>query len=181
MAEKPHCRRSRASRGDHVVDEQDLLPLEQCVCVHLERVDPVFQLVFLPHGLVWELARLAQRDESGPDAVCHRSGQGEPTSLDAGHLGHALGLEGLCERSDQIGERFGVSEDWCDVLEHHPRLGKVGDVAYQCFELVHTESLRPAQRLPDLLRLSIRSARSTQPGSVSFHVARRGAAMKTDE
>ena len=96
----------------------------------------------LPMNAIPELARLAERDETGAEDNGHRRGQREAASLDPGDLGDAEVPKGSRHFADELPEGTGVAENRCDVLEHHTLLGKIWDVSDQGFELAHQESLR---------------------------------------
>ena len=167
--------------GDNIINEENALSLEHRVGVDLEGIDAVFELVFLPYRLKREFSRLAQRNEPRLDSIGDGCGKCEPPGFDPGHLGDPIVRIGRRHPGDQLVEGPRIGEDGGYVFEDDPFLGEVGYVSDQCFEVVHTQSLRPDHRLPDFDRRSTHSARSIQAGSFSFQVANSGAAMKIDE
>ena len=86
-------------------------------------------------GLPGELAGLAHRHEARPEREGDRWGEDEAARLHADHDVDA-GRPGLVEpgggeRGHDRRQPVGVREDGGDVLEHHPRLGVIGDVEDQ--------------------------------------------------
>jgi len=97
--------------------------------VDLQRLGAVLELVALRHGLVRQLAGLAQRHEPGAEVVGDRGGDDEAAGLDADDLVDRAAPEADHDGVDRAGEGDGVGQQRGDVLEHHPLLGEVGDVA----------------------------------------------------
>ena len=96
--------------------------------MHLERVAPVLELVAVRVGVPRQLARLAHGHEPRAQRERDRRREDEPACLDADDLGDRA----VERRHQQLGrapERLGVTEQRRDVLEHHPGLREVVDVA----------------------------------------------------
>ncbi len=161
--QQPYGGRCGATGGDHVVDEEDLLALEDCVRVHFERVHPVLELVVLPHRVERELARFAQRHESGPDMERHGRGEREAAGLDTGDLGDAQVGVWRGHRIDQGREGLGMAEDRGYVLEDDALFREVWDVANQGFEVGHRLSLRPVWHLPESMAMTSGEVTMTSP------------------
>ena len=75
-----------AAGRDQVIDQDHPLALLDGVLVHLPLVDAVFERVADAHALEWQLAFLADGDETGRYLMRHRAAQYEAARLDAGDL-----------------------------------------------------------------------------------------------
>ena len=75
-----------AARGQHVVDDQHPLAGLQRILVDLEGVDPVLELVVLDVHVPRQLAGLADRHETGPEAHRDRRGDDEAAGFDPDDL-----------------------------------------------------------------------------------------------
>ncbi len=99
------------------------------VLVHLHLVEPVFQAVGDAHGLVRQLALLADRDEAGRNLVGDGAAEDEAARLDAGDLVDLLPGIGMHQLVDGTAERARIAEQRGDVAKQDARLGIVGDRA----------------------------------------------------
>jgi hypothetical protein len=107
----------------------------------LHLVGAVFERIGHAHGLVRELALLADRDEAGRCLMRHRAADDEAARLDARHLVDLAARPGLHQLVDRAAERASVAEQRGDVAEHDPRLGIVRDGADRGFEIVLERSV----------------------------------------
>ena len=106
------------------------------VVMDLEGVAAVLEVVAGRVGPRRELSRFAHDREPGAETVRHRRADDEAARLDAEHHVGASAVA-LDELVDGRPERRGVREQRGDVLEHDPRLRKVGDVADVPREIRH--------------------------------------------
>src|SRR5918996_1517553 len=137
-------RLGRAPGGQDVVNDQDPLAGPERVAVDLEGLGAVLELVGLGLGLPRELPGLPDRHEPGPEVVRHGRGQDEAAGLDPHDLVDGPPAEVDHDHVDHRGERHLVGQEGRDVLERHPFLGEVGDVADQGLDpfevVVHASS-----------------------------------------
>src|SRR5437588_10994559 len=114
---QPHrCGRGPAG-GEHVVDDQHVIPGLDRVAMDLEQVRPVLELVLDPLDLPRELPGLAHRDESGTEPIRHGCGHDEPTRPDSEDAADLAVGEVLGDAVDGRAEGVHVSEQRGDVLE----------------------------------------------------------------
>jgi len=78
-------RASGPACGQHVIDNQDVLPALDGVLVNLQAVEAVFELVLDLDALGRQLLGLAHRDETGPERVGQRRAEDESARLNADH------------------------------------------------------------------------------------------------
>ena len=71
------------ARREQVVDDENALPLCDCVLVDLYGVRAVLEFILRAHCLGRELARLACRNETDAHLVRHGGAEDEPARLDA--------------------------------------------------------------------------------------------------
>src|SRR5919106_797408 len=151
-----HCTGGVARRRDSVGDQgeevepRDLLPTLQERQLHQARdandlaAEALHQLLGLGLGLPRELPGLPDRHEPGPEVVRHGRGQDEAAGLDPHDLVDGPPAEVDHDHVDHRGERHLVGQEGRDVLERHPFLGEVGDVADQGLDpfevVVHASS-----------------------------------------
>src|ERR1700676_2779979 len=68
----------RAAGRDQIVDQKYALTRRDRIGVNFDGIDAVFELVFLPDGLVRQLAFLAHRHEALAELVRDRTAEDEP-------------------------------------------------------------------------------------------------------
>ena len=123
-----------AAGGEQVVDEQDALAGLDGVEVDFERVGAVFEIVGDAGYRCGQLARLADGDEAGIEAVGERGAEDESAGFDAeDEVDLAFKIVGG-ERVDEHGEAGAVFEQRGDVVEEDARLGEVGHGAHERLE-----------------------------------------------
>src|SRR5215831_16300777 len=125
-----------AAGGQQVVDNDHFLAGLDGVFVYLQGIQAVLELVAPFDGLGGRLARLAEGDEAGVEAVGQRRSEDEAAGLDGQH-GIDLGVEVvLGERVNECGEADFVLEQGGDVVKQDAFLGKIRDFADQLLEVI---------------------------------------------
>jgi hypothetical protein len=136
MAQELHRAFGGATGGDQIVDQDHALALADGVDVDLHLVGAVFERIGHAHGLMRQLAFLADRHKAGRHLVRNRAAEDEAARLDAGDLVDLLPRPGLHQLVDRASERARVAEQGRDVAKHDPFLGIVRDGADGGFEIV---------------------------------------------
>ena len=99
------------------------------VLVHLHLVEAVFQAVGDAHGLVRQLALLADRDEPGGQLVRDGAAEDEAARLDAGDLVDLQAGIGMHQFVDRPPKRARIAEQRGDVAKQYAGLRIVRDGA----------------------------------------------------
>ena len=97
--------------------------------MHLQRVEPVLELVLGADHLVWQLARLASGDETRLELERERRAEDEAACLGRDHDVGRERAGNLRQRPDCSFERGRVEQHRSDVLEGDPGAGEIRDVA----------------------------------------------------
>ena len=125
-----------AAGGDQVVDQHHALAFADGVDMDFHLVGAVFQRIGHAHGLVRQLAFLADRHEPGRRLVRHRAAENKAARFDAGDLVDLAARPRLHQFVDRAAERASVAEQGRDVAEHDPGLGIIRDGADGGLEVV---------------------------------------------
>src|SRR5437764_961090 len=84
LADKLDRRIGGAAGGNQIVDEKHAVALADRIGVNLDRVDAVFERIFLPDDARGELALLADRHEAAAEHMSYGAAEDEAARLDAG-------------------------------------------------------------------------------------------------
>lgn len=142
-----------ASGGEEVIDQQDFFAGMDGVFVDFDDVFAIFERVGKPTGVPWQLALLADRDESGTEAVGHGGRENEAPGIDADDFVDLGATGGVAKQADRVLEEGSVGEDRGDVLEGDPRLREISDVTDGGSKVLsrrHGEALVSLRQRPNL-------------------------------
>ena len=118
----------RASRRQHVVDNEDPLPFVHGILVDFERVGAVFEIVGFLDRFRGQLSGLADWNEAGAEPLCDRAAKNEAAALDADYRIDSLVHVRHGQHVDRHGEALTIAQQRRDVVEEDPHLREVGDV-----------------------------------------------------
>src|SRR5262249_27207451 len=146
-----------------VIHQHHPVALPNGVDMHLHLVGSIFERVGHPHGLMWQLAFLADRHETGRDLMRYRAAQDEPTRLNACNPVDLASRPGLHQLIDRAAEGTSIAEKRGNVAKHDAGLGIVRNRANGGFQVV----------LEDWRRHGITKDRTRLTGSAAWQANKR--------
>ena len=127
ILDQPRCGSNCASRGQDVIDDEDLGTRLDGVLVHSQGVLAVFQIEGLGIDVTRQFARFAHWYEAHAQAQGHRSGEHEPPGFHTD--------DDIDPRRCQINQSIDTgtisrraAQERSDVLEDHTRMWEIGNI-----------------------------------------------------
>ena len=103
--------------------------------MNLDAVGAVFQLIMEGMRVERELARLADRHESGVQLQRQRGGEDETTRLRGDDGLDAAITKRSGELVDRLAKRLRRGKQWRNIAKQNARFGKIGDIANERLEV----------------------------------------------
>ena len=127
----------RAAGCQQIVQDYHPVAGREGIGLHLDRVGPVFESVFIGNRRARQLAALAQHDETDAELERERGRHQEAAQFDSEQLVGCKRRDDSGEPVDRLAPGRGMGQQRGDVIEQDAWFGKIGYLA-DVFPEIHT-------------------------------------------